>query len=662
MGNPTPTLSARPLAFLVAGVLVGGLISATTAGTATAADNTGDFDTTAPGTTPSGWSVSGAGGDATVQDVPGTVDRSLRLRDTSTTAPVTAGTSFGTTSSTVVAGFRLRAAQTSATIGVHLDSTGGHSVTVAMGANGRLYTYDAAERVDLGAYRANRWYDIKVVAHPSTATAELYIDGERKATGLAFRTSTTALGGIRAGVSTAGTGSAWVDDVRTTTESTPDNWQYLGSVAPRTARQVGTSDLIIGAETLDRDYTDYQAFAPYLGRLGATSTRLQGGWAKTEKTKGVYDWTWLDKIVDDARSRGVKPWLQLSYGNGAYPGGGGSGLGGKLPTSDEALAAWDAWVTAMVNRYKNRGVTEWEIWNEPNLAGIPVADYTDFFIRTATLIRAEQPKALIYGQEAGIEVPYARDFLMRLADKGKADLLDGFTYHPYNPNPDDAWTYGQVEKLRALIAQYAPGAILRQGENGAPSRPGSFGALGDLDWTELSQTKWILRRVLNDLGRGISTSVFSISDLHYPSKINSKGLLQTNTDKTIRYAKPSYYAVQNVASLIDDTMQPLTGYTWTAAPGTPLTVQAFAKRGTGRQIVGVWSGAAKPSDDNTRKSIDLTFTGGNFKDPVHVDVRTGAVFDIPAGNWSVQGRSYTFKDVPVYDSPVLIADRSVIKF
>ncbi|MFF3348940.1 hypothetical protein [Streptomyces sp. NPDC002779] len=660
MVTPSPTVR-RPFAVLMAGALVGGLISVATAGPATAADITGDFDTTAPGSTPAGWQVTGAAGDAAVQDVPGTVDRSLRLRDTSTSAPVTASTTFGTTTSTVVAGFRLRAAQTSATIGVHLDGSGGHSVTVALGTDGRMYTYNAAERVDLGAYTADRWYDIRVVAHPSSGTADVWVDGSRKAKGVAFRTGTRALGSIAAGTSTAGTGTAWLDDVRTTTESAPQGWPRLGSVAPRTAWEVGASPLIVGAETLDRDYTDYQAFAPYLGKLGATSTRLQGGWAKTEKTKGVYDWTWLDRIVDDALSRGVKPWMQLSYGNGAYTGGGGSGLGGHLPTSPEALAAWDAWVTAMVKRYENR-VTEWEIWNEPNLAGIPVGDYTDFFIRTARLIRAEQPDAVIYGlSEAGIDVPYTRDFLVRLAERGRADLLDGISYHPYNPNPDDAWTYGQVQKIRDLIAQYAPGTVLRQGENGAPSRPGSFGALGDLDWTELSQTKWVLRRVLNDLGRDISTSVFSISDLHYPSKINSKGLLQTNTDKSIRYAKPSYYAVQTVASVLAGT-KPLPGYRWSTTPDTPLTVQAFAKRDTGRQIVSVWSGTAKPSESTARTATDLTFTGGDFADPVYVDVRTGAVHDIPAANWSAQGSTYTFKDIPVYDSPVLIADRSVIKF
>ncbi|MGW6485723.1 GH39 family glycosyl hydrolase [Streptomyces sp. NPDC055056] len=656
--SPPPRKS---VALLVASALVSCLISAATAGPAAAAAFTGDFDTATSGTVPSGWTVSGAGGTATAEDVPGTVDRSLRLRDTSTSAPVSATASLGATTSTVVAGFRLRAAQTSATIGVHLDSTGGHTVTVAMGADGRMYTYNAAARVDLGAYSANRWYDIRVVAHPSTGTAEVYVDGERKGTDLAFRTSTTTLSGFTAGVSTTETGTAWVDDVRTGTEASPQGWPYLGSVAPRSAQQIGSSKLLVGGETLDRDYTNYQAYAPYLGRLGATSVRLQGGWAKTEKTKGVYDWTWLDRIVDDATSRGVKPWIQLSYGNGVYAGGGGSGLGGQLPSSAEALAGWDAWVTAMVHRYKDRAA-EWEIWNEPNLAGIPAGGYTDFFIRTATRIRAEQPNAIVYGQEAGIDVPYATDFLTQLSQKGKAGLLGGISYHPYNPNPDDAWTYGQVEKLRTLIAQYAPGAAVRQGENGAPSRPGSFGALGDLDWTELSQSKWFLRRVLNDLGRGISTSVFSISDLHYPSKVNSKGLLQTNTDKTIRYAKPSYYAIQTVASLFDNTVKPLPGYAYSATPSTSLTVQAFAGQSTGRQIVGVWSGAAKPREDNTPTSTDLTFTGGNFTDPVYVDVRTGAVYDIPAANWSVQGSTYTFSDVPVYDSPVLIADRSLVTF
>ncbi|MFC9336842.1 hypothetical protein ACFT0G_34730 [Streptomyces sp. NPDC057020] len=663
MINPAPSGSVRSrtgrnVPLLLSGALVGALISVASAGPAAAANLSSTFDAVAPGSAAPGWTTSG---DVTVQDVTGTVDRSLRLRDASTTANTTAAATFGTTTSTVVAGFRLRAAQSTATVGVHLDGSGGHSVTVAMSPAGRLYTYDGATQIDLGTYVANRWYDIRLVARPGTATADLHIDGERRAAGLRFRTSTTDLASLQAGVSVADTGTAYLDDVRTTAEASPTTWPHLGTIAPRTAAQVGTSQLLVGAETLDRDYTNYQAYAPYLGRLGATGVRLQGGWAKTEKTKGVYDWTWLDRIVDDATARGVKPWLQLSYGNGIYTGGGGSGLGGQIPTSTEALAAWDAWVTAMVKRYENR-VAEWEIWNEPNLAGIPAATYADFFARTAARVRAEQPDSVIYGPgEAGIDVPYTNDFLVRLSGQGKSHLLDGISYHPYNPNPDDVWTYQQVDKIRALINQYAPGAVLRQGENGAPSAPNSFGALGDLDWTELSQTKWFLRRLTHDLGQGISTSAFSISDLHYPSKINSKGLLQTNSDKSIRYAKPSYYAVQTLASVIDSTVTALPAYPFTTDSATTLTVQGFAKRDTGRQIVGVWNGTATPGDGTTRTPVRLTLPDGDFTDPVYVDVRTGAVFDIPAADWTVSGSTHTFRNVPVYDSPVLIADRSAIR-
>jgi hypothetical protein len=38
------------------------------------------------------------------------------------------------------------------------------------------------------------------------------------------------------------------------------------------------------------------------------------------------------------------------------------------------------------------------------------------------------------------------------------------------------------------------------------------------------------------------------------------------------------------------------------------------------------------------------------------------VHDIPATQWSKKGNTYIFKDIPIYDAPVLIADRSLITF
>ncbi|MEH0985785.1 hypothetical protein [Micromonospora sp. CPCC 205556] len=646
-----------PLHLALALTLVGVTV-AVPAGPAHAADLADTFDGATVGTTPAGWTVGGGGGDATVADVAGTGDRSLRLTDTSTAAPVTATRSFGVTSATVVANARLRAAQTTAVVGLHLDSVAGHTVTVAMDGAGRLYTYSGATRVDLGAYTANRWYDVRIVARPGTSTASVWIDGQRRATNLSFRVGATSLAAVQVGVAAGDTGTAWVDDVRTKTEPNPVSWPQVGTVAPRSAAQIGSSKLIVGAETLDRDYTDYQSYKGYLGPLGATRARFQAGWAKTEKVKGSYDWAWLDTVVNDAVSRGVRPWLQTSYGNPIYTGGGGAGLGGQVPSSAEALAAWDAWVRALVNRYSDR-VDEWEIWNEPNLGGVDTTVYADFLVRTATRVRAAQPGAVIWCCAlAGVERSYADAVLTRVRSLGKLDLIDGITYHPYNANPDAS--YEQVRLLRVTADSFSPDLLIRQGENGAPSRPNSFGALGELNWTELAQAKWMLRRTIADLGRGISTSVFSISDLHYPSKVNSKGLVRTGTDKKVRYAKPSYYAIQSAAALFDDTMTPINGYGYTDDTTSPVAVQAFRKSGTGRQSVALWFNSATPGDDNTRTPVTVTFSAGSFADPVYVDPRTGAVYDIPAANWSQSGTSYTFTGVPLYDSPILIADRSVI--
>jgi hypothetical protein len=69
-----------------------------------------------------------------------------------------------------------------------------------------------------------------------------------------------------------------------------------------------------------------------------------------------------------------------------------------------------------------------------------------------------------------------------------------------------------------------------------------------------------------------------------------------------------------------------------------------------------------PADSNKAKEVTLSFSQGNFEDPVLVDILTGAVYDIPAGRWTRDNSRYTFRNIPVYDSPVLIADRSLIRF
>src|SRR5215212_7882149 len=349
-------------------------------------------------------------------------------------------------------------------------------------------------------------------------------------------------------------------------EITPTNgitFPVLGKVAPRAARDIASSPWSIGGETLDRDFASYPAYKRYLGPLGAKGIRLQTGWAKCEKQPGVYDWAWLDAIIDDAVGQGLRPWLELSYGNKIYPGGGDTGLGGGFPSSPAALAAWDNWVRALVTRYKNR-VGEWEVWNEPDLnsAGTaPAPAYVDLYVRTASIIRALQPTARVWALALAHKVEYADEFLAGMKAKGKLELIDAITFHGYPRNPDDTTL---VDRLRAVVAKHGGPIELRQGETGAPSRYQENFALAKIAWTENTQAKWDLRRLLAHRAKDVPMNLFTISDMHYTQpngsksgsdgvlRMNYKGMLGTNPDKTISHVKAVYPAAQTVFTIFDD--------------------------------------------------------------------------------------------------------------
>jgi len=451
----------------------------------------------------------------------------------------------------------------------------------------------------------------------------------------------------------------------------------IGRIAPRHARDIRASSFSVGAETMDRDYTIYRHWRTYLGPLGVKKARIQSGWAKTEKRPGRYDWAWLDEIIPDMAAQGVEPWVCLCYGNPIYPGGGGTGLGGGLPSSPEALKAWDAYVAAFVDRYKKH-VDEWEVWNEANLRGKSSAGkYGDLLIRTAEVIRGRQPKAKILGMATpGVGTSFTKAVLDHLKAKGKLHLVDEVTYHPYSANPDKS--YAAVAGLRKVVRSFSKTIGIRQGENGAPSKRGSFGALSGYDWTERSQAKWALRRLLGDRGRDIPSSYFAICDMAYrvtakgrdsdlrgaPAetrlKINYKGLLAINSDRTVHHVKVGYRAVQHLTAVFDDTLKRIPQYEWQSEPKFQnVAVFAYAKP-DGAQAVTIWLSGKNPADEFTPIPATFTFAAGRFADPVYVDLLSGKVHAIPATHWSREGTKHVFRDVPVHDSPILIADRSTI--
>lgn len=458
--------------------------------------------------------------------------------------------------------------------------------------------------------------------------------------------------------------------------------KLIGKIEPRNASTISGSNWLLGCETLDRNFTDYDQYKEYLNPLGIKRLRLQAGWAKTEKAKGKYDWAWLDHIINDAVSRGLEPWVQLSYGNPNYEGGGGINLAAGVPESDVALAAWDKWVEALVKRYKGK-IKEYEVWNEPNFGDnhYNTPDKAAALnSRTVLIIKKTQPEAKVSGMALGhIDLKYADAFFKALAEEGTLKLFDNMTYHDYVYNPD--FHYGKVMQLKAVLEQYATGIPLRQGENGAPSLNGfGRGAIGNYDWTEISQAKWNSRRMLGDLGHDIESSVFSIIDMAYTSGpirlLNVKGLLMSDSTKRVIRPKLAYNTVQNIASVFDHSLERIQDIKQTHngnyLPADPNVVAITKSTDLGFAVYGyrhkesrmnvytIWKNESIPNNSMDKQQVNFTFTNALFEEPVYVDILTGEVYKIPEGNWKKEGAKYIFKDIPVYDAPILIADRSLL--
>ncbi len=468
------------------------------------------------------------------------------------------------------------------------------------------------------------------------------------------------------------------------------DFKRIGTLKPKSTNEIKSSNWIIGCETLDRDLTDYEQYKTYLVPLGIKRLRMQAGWAKTEKVKadgrpGVYDWAWLDKIIDDAHARGLEPWLEPGYGNTIYEGGGGINLSAGIPSSEEALKAWDKWVTALVNRYKDK-VKDWEVWNEPNFGDNEIntpEKVAELNIRTAEIIKKIQPKAKISGLAMGhIDLKYADKFFKVIHQKGKIHLFDNMTYHDYVYNPDA--NYDRVADLRRVLNKYSTTVKLRQGENGSPSMTGfGRGAISDYDWSELSQAKWNIRRMLGDLGHDIESSILGIIEMNYGktsgpiTRMNVKGIIESDSLKRAIRPKMAYYAMQNVASVFDDNLVRIKHledtHNTNAKIGTDeikynigtdrsIAVYGYENKVSKKQVFTIWNDEYIPLNTNIPKKLNITILNANFDKPVFVDMLTGGIYEIPENQIDKQGLKTVFKNIPIYDSPILIADKSVLKY
>ena len=455
-----------------------------------------------------------------------------------------------------------------------------------------------------------------------------------------------------------------------------------GRVQAKHSSEIQTSRMGIGFEKLDRDVFDPDKAYDRVAELGVKWVRIQSGWAKTEKVRGVYDFAWLDRVVDNLIKRGLKPWLCLCYGNALYDQEAGKIFGavGIPPIcTKEDQEGWENYVRATVRHFTGR-IGWYEIWNEPDLPyswnqKVNAAQYGQFALVTARAVRQADPEAKIVGGAFCLRNLHFVDEALAV---GLGEAVDALSFHEYTA--DETKIPETVRCLGAIGRCYNPKMRVIQGESGSQSRSDGAGALAGGSWTPFKQAKQLLRHTVMDLSTEVLfTSYFSCMDMieGLNGRVADKasyldyayfGVLGADFDQDGHSVgtytpKPSYYALQNLASLFAEEVY---------AAELPVERECLeSKRIFGMDCMDptiITRGFRKPNGSaayaywnatnlmTTTCESTLSFKSAGLPGKVRlVDPMSGIVYRLPEAMCEACGENrWQFKNLPLLDYPLLL--------
>ncbi len=460
-----------------------------------------------------------------------------------------------------------------------------------------------------------------------------------------------------------------------------------GSLKPRKSSEIKASPLSIGFECLDRELFKPEKCYDLMAEAGVKWARCQTGWVRCEKTKGVYDFAWLDEVVNELLSRSIQPWFNLGFGNPLYMPGVPPAAVGCVPTEygPECLEAWKNFVTALVKHFKGR-VNHYEIWNEPDIdcfwrpSQASGKNYADLVAKTAPVIRAADAEALTMGCSSGGDFKkgaYVLYFIQEALQNGIGDHLDIWSLHPYQPYPE--WNFeSNYRAIQHLFKQYAPHVQIWQGECGYPSQ-----TYGHHDqWMELyntnetNQAKFLIRRFFLDgqFNSGL-ISYFHIADLMEKPYRQADGTVRPPVMLGLLHGlkytkKKSFQAFQSMAAIFDsDTTAEdlmfnarIDGYSLRhngVIQEMAIKTYKFVRKGFPlyayyypEDLQREWPPV------NSVTLYALNDAPKKLTHPVMLDPLTGNIYDIT--DWEVNTLGVTFRGLPLTDYPLVITEASVL--
>ena len=174
-----------------------------------------NFNSTPAGSQPSGFTISEAGGTVRVGAVPSSSNRSVFLNDSSTTATVNLKKSFAAQTGKVNAEFKFMQSTLRNNTKVFrlLSGTSAAISIETIGGNISYRNPDNTYVTLQSGYVANTWYSIRIVADPSADKADVYVNGLKIASDVAFYTAVSSIDGYESYTPNSTDGSHYLDDI-----------------------------------------------------------------------------------------------------------------------------------------------------------------------------------------------------------------------------------------------------------------------------------------------------------------------------------------------------------------------------------------------------------------------------------------------------------------
>jgi hypothetical protein len=193
-----------------------------------------------------------------------------------------------------------------------------------------------------------------------------------------------------------------------------------------------------------------------IAAAGFKWVRMDLTWAKTEKKKGVYDFSAYDRLLAALDAQKMHAILILNYGNPLY-----AAPGEKWPFvsrvgTEEFRSEFATWAAAAVKHFEGRGCI-WEVWNEPNykLFWAPAPDvheYVELARATAEAVHEAAPEEPLIGPACS---SMDFKFLEACFQGGLLEDWSAVSVHPYRRSQPGT-VAADYQRLRDLIAKYAP--------------------------------------------------------------------------------------------------------------------------------------------------------------------------------------------------------------